>query len=50
MFEAVSSPYLVPFDGSFRQAKAQTSPPADAPSEDGCQAGLGKLVQELDQA
>ena len=31
MFEAVDSPYLVQFDGSFRQSTTPTGPPADAP-------------------
>jgi PPK2 family polyphosphate:nucleotide phosphotransferase len=31
MFEAADSPYLVPFDGSFRVAEAPTFPPLGAP-------------------
>ncbi|MGD8394349.1 MAG: polyphosphate kinase 2 family protein [Candidatus Eiseniibacteriota bacterium] len=33
MFEAVDSPYLVPFDGTFRIDQAPTAPPEDAPGK-----------------
>ncbi|MCB9777132.1 MAG: polyphosphate kinase 2 family protein [Alphaproteobacteria bacterium] len=33
MHSAVASPYLVPFDGSFRVATAPTTPPDDAPGK-----------------
>ncbi|MBT8396709.1 MAG: polyphosphate kinase 2 family protein, partial [Gemmatimonadetes bacterium] len=43
MFDAVDSPYLVPFDGSFRIAAAETSPPEDTP-------GKGKLKDQLEES
>ena len=33
LFEPVASPFLVPFDGSFRVARASTRPPDDAPGK-----------------
>jgi PPK2 family polyphosphate:nucleotide phosphotransferase len=33
LFDPVKSPYLVPFDGSFKIKKASTQPPDDAPSK-----------------
>ena len=33
MFEASPSPYLVPFDGSFKVAEAATKPPENAPDK-----------------
>jgi PPK2 family polyphosphate:nucleotide phosphotransferase len=33
LFDPVDNPYLVPFDGSFKIAKARTEPPDDAPSK-----------------
>ena len=47
MFEAVPSPYLVPFDGSFRVAGAATAPPEDAPGKKRCKKGLEERVEEL---
>ena len=35
MFEAPASPYLVPFDGSFRVADASTVPLTDGPDHKG---------------
>lgn len=49
MFEAIPSPYLVPFDGTFRYKKAQTVPPKDAPSKKKCRERLSELVQQLDE-
>ncbi|HEY5949817.1 MAG TPA: PPK2 family polyphosphate kinase [Kofleriaceae bacterium] len=43
LFEPVASPYLVPFDGSFKIKKASTSPPDDAPPKK-------ENVKELDEA
>ena len=48
MFEAVESPYLVPFDGSFRVAEAPTSPPGDAPEKRALKDGLEECVERLD--
>ena len=45
---AVSSPYLVPFDGSFRVDRAPTGPPDDAPGKDGNRARLAAATSELD--
>lgn len=47
MLDAVPSPYLVPFDGSFRVAGSPTSPPDDAPDEDGCEERLEEAVEHL---
>ena len=33
MFEANSSPYLVPYDGSFKVSAATTKPPDSAPDK-----------------
>jgi PPK2 family polyphosphate:nucleotide phosphotransferase len=33
LFDPVDSPYLVPFDGSFKLAKARTSPPDEPPTK-----------------
>jgi PPK2 family polyphosphate:nucleotide phosphotransferase len=49
MFEAVSSPYLVPDDGSFRRTDAPTAPPAGAPGKKECRQRLAELVDELDE-
>jgi len=46
-FEAVDSPYLVPFDESFRLKKAPTAPDAKQIDKKKCQKRLGKLVDEL---
>ena len=48
MFSAPQSPYLVPFDGSFRVAPSPTAPPADAPSEDDLEDQLDDLVDQLE--
>lgn len=47
MFEAVPSPYLVPFDGSFRTAGAVTGPPEDAPGKKRAREKLEDLVEKL---
>ncbi|MBT8337350.1 MAG: polyphosphate kinase 2 family protein [Gemmatimonadetes bacterium] len=43
----VPSPYLVPFDGSFRLADAPQAPPVDAPSEKKLEDHLDDLNEEL---
>ncbi|HUP92920.1 MAG TPA: PPK2 family polyphosphate kinase [Solimonas sp.] len=48
-FRAVESPYLVPFDGSFRVKRMRTAPPSRAPSKDACKERLAELVCELDE-
>jgi PPK2 family polyphosphate:nucleotide phosphotransferase len=48
MYEPPDSPYLVPFDGSFRVADAATAPPAGAPGRKECKKRLTRLVGELD--
>lgn len=45
---AVPSPYLVPFDGSFRHRRAPTAPPSDAPDHKHAKKRLAKLVDDLD--
>lgn len=47
-FKAVPSPYLVPYDGSFRVAKAATGKPDDAIDKDARKARLETLTQRLD--
>ncbi len=48
MFAAVDSPYLVPFDGSFRIRGAPTSPPEDSPKKGKLQKQLEESVNRLD--
>lgn len=47
MFEACHSPYLVPYDGSFRVSAADTGPPEDAPGKKKAKKLLKSLVGEL---
>lgn len=47
MFKAVDSPYLVPFDGSFRVARCPTRPPRDAADKDEQKERLKASVEEL---
>ena len=47
MPRAAKSPYLVPFDASFRVAKAPTGPPDGAPSPKRCRALLSEAIDEL---
>lgn len=47
MFRAADSPWLVPFDGSFRVADARTRPPDDAPPEDALEDHLEDSVDRL---
>ena len=49
MFEAVPSPYLVPFDETFRLKNAITSPPGDKPSKSEAKKALKKLVERLSE-
>jgi len=49
MFEAPRSPYLVPFDGSFRAKDAPTDPPDDVPSEKALKKALAQSVAQLDE-
>ena len=49
MFTAIDSPWLVPFDGSFKQPKAATKPPVDAPAKKICKAQLPERVEQLDE-
>jgi len=46
--EPTSSPFLVPFDGSFRMADARTEPPDDAPRKKENEAALDELVKRMD--
>ena len=48
MFEAVDSPYLVPFDGSFRLDAASSSPPEAAPEKSVLKDRLEESVDNLD--
>jgi len=47
MFEALETPYLVPFDGDFRLSEAQSSV-ENIPDRKTCKKRLNKLVDELD--
>jgi PPK2 family polyphosphate:nucleotide phosphotransferase len=47
LFEPVASPYLVPFDGSFRIAAADTEPPKGAPDKKENVKALESAVEEL---
>ena len=47
MSRAVKSPYRVPFDGSFRVARAPTAPPEGAPQPKRCRARLAEAIDEL---
>jgi PPK2 family polyphosphate:nucleotide phosphotransferase len=47
MFNAPKSPYLVPFDGSFRVADAPTKPPRGAPDKKKLKSGLAEMVKDL---
>jgi PPK2 family polyphosphate:nucleotide phosphotransferase len=46
-FVTVDSPYLVPFDGRFRIAKAATSPPRDGRDEEANEKALAKAISRL---
>jgi PPK2 family polyphosphate:nucleotide phosphotransferase len=45
--EPVASPYLVPFDGSFRIGKASTEPPDDAPKKKDNLEALAAAIEKL---
>src|SRR5687767_4222215 len=47
MFEAVDSPYLAPFDGTFVRSSVSTEPPDDAEKKSARKKRLGKLNEEL---
>ncbi|MEM6795264.1 MAG: PPK2 family polyphosphate kinase [Acidobacteriota bacterium] len=47
MFEAVKSPYLVPFDGAFDLEKAERQPPSGTPKKKILKARLAEKVEEL---
>ncbi len=49
LFDPVESPYLVPFDGDFKLAKASTRPPDDAPGKKHNNKELGELVERLSE-
>ena len=48
MFEAVSSSYLVPFDGTFRVSSAPTRPPEPAPRGKTAKKALKDRIEQLD--
>jgi len=48
VFDAVKSPYLVPFDGSFRIRSAPTDPPKHGPGKDALRKHLHASVKKLD--
>jgi len=47
MFEAIDSPYLVPFDGKFKHAKSPTSPPSKVVSDKQLKKDLEAKVEDL---
>jgi PPK2 family polyphosphate:nucleotide phosphotransferase len=47
LFDPVESPYLVPFDGSFKIEKAPHDPPEDAPSKNHNHEALDNTVSKL---
>jgi PPK2 family polyphosphate:nucleotide phosphotransferase len=47
MLDAIFTPYLVPYDGSFALAQSATKPPADAPTTKDCKDGVEESVKEL---
>ncbi len=49
LFEPVESPYLVPYDESFKISKAATEPPSDAPSKKDNVAALADSVARLEK-
>lgn len=49
MFEATDSPYLVPFDDSFRVANAPTSPGPDSPDKESAKRALKGSVRRLEE-
>ena len=50
LFEAPKSPYLVPFDGSWKLKKAEHAPPEDAPSgKDGKKQNKKLLAEEVEK-
>ena len=49
MFEAISHPYLVPANNSFRYARASTQPPKSAPNKKLCGKRLQKFTKDLDE-
>ncbi len=48
MFEAIPSPYLVPFDGRFRVSAAPTAPPEGKPGKGELKDRLAETVDRLD--
>jgi PPK2 family polyphosphate:nucleotide phosphotransferase len=48
LIDPVASPYLVPFDGSFRIAAAATEPPAGAPKKKANEEALAGSIERLD--
>jgi PPK2 family polyphosphate:nucleotide phosphotransferase len=49
LFDPVASPYLVPFDESFRVKQASTRPPSDAPGKKDNREALEKQIVRLDE-
>ncbi|MBN2093239.1 polyphosphate kinase 2 family protein [candidate division KSB1 bacterium] len=49
MFEAIKSPYLVPFDASFKYKNSVTTPPKDAPNKKECKERLEEFIEEIDE-
>jgi PPK2 family polyphosphate:nucleotide phosphotransferase len=47
LFEPPESPYLVPYDGTFRVQSADTAPPDDAPDKKACRKLLAEVQKEL---
>lgn len=47
LFEPVDSPYLVPFDGSFKVSKAPTRPPKEQRDKDENKHDLGRAIKRI---
>lgn len=45
----IKNPFLVPFNGGFKVAKASTAPPKGAPDKAACKARLAELVAEMSE-
>lgn len=49
MFEAIKSPYLVPFDASFKYKDFPTAPAKEAPDKKECKERLEEMIEEIDE-
>ncbi len=47
LFDPLASPFLVPFDGSFKLARAHTAPPDGAPAKKDNEAALASAIEAM---